>query len=117
MGEVNLGGTPMLVMPVTQSAGINTPQGSATNPLYVAGATSGGAVRTPAYIRATASSSVAAGTKSASFTNVGSTDATVLTTTLSPNQSIKFSVDGADTLAAIAYTASATAILAIATVT
>jgi hypothetical protein len=97
--------------------GTNAVPVSATNPLPVSLASGGGTARTAALSALTTSAgSVAAGAKSATFINKGTTDATVAGGPLSPGASVTFAVDGADTLAAIAYTASATAILQIATV-
>jgi len=82
--------------------------GTAASPLYVAAGTSGGAARTPAYSRVTDAATIAAGAKSVTIKNVGGADGTVLTVALPVGESITFSVDGADTLAAIAYVATGT---------
>lgn len=92
------------------------PLGTAANPLAISAAIAGSVARTAAFSTVTASGNVAAGAKSASFYNSGTTAATVAGGSLPAGQSVRFSVDGVDTLSAIAYTASATAILQIATV-
>lgn len=80
--------------------------------------TGGGTERTAALgALLTSAGTVAAGAKSVTFFNSGSADATVAGGPLAPNRGVTFSVDGADTLGAIDYTASATATLQIAKVT
>ena len=64
-----------------------------------------------------AGGSVAAGTTKAYFQNIGTTDAVVLGSALEPGISIPFEAPEGKTNPAIAYTASATAILKIVTVT
>ena len=73
-------------------------------------------VRTAAFLTVTAAGNVAAGAKTVSFLNIGTTAATVAGGSLPQGQGVTFNTQGADTLSAIAYTASATAILQIATV-
>lgn len=82
------------------------PIGTTASPLPVSAA--GGTARTPAYSRVTDAATIAAGAKSVTIKNVGDAAGTVLTVSLPPGESIKFSVDGADTLAAIAYVATGT---------
>lgn len=59
---------------------------------------------------------VAAGAQEVGFRNTGTTNATVAGGTLAPSEYVSFSTHGNDTLGAIAYIASATAILTIASV-
>ena len=75
-----------------------------------------GVARTSAFVSATASGNVAAGAKSVSFLANGTAAPTVAGTVLPVGYSLTFSVDGNDTLAAIAYIASASASLLITTV-
>ena len=82
--------------------------------------------KTPSLDRQTANGTVAAGAFSVSFANVGTADAgiggdntgppVVAGTVLAPGETVTFSGSGKDTLAAIDYQASATAILLIAEV-
>jgi len=80
----------------------------ASTPVPVSLVSAGGTARTPAYSRVTDAATIAAGAKSVTIKNVGSADGTVLTVTLPIGESVSFSVDGADTLAAIAYVATGT---------
>lgn len=75
-----------------------------------------GTARTASLTIATTSGTVAAGAKKIAFLNTGTAPATVAGGALSAGQSVAFAVDGNDTLAAIAYVASATASLAISAV-
>ena len=80
--------------------------------------------KTPSLSRETANNTVAAGAFSVSFANVGTADAGIggdnsvptAGTVLAPGETVTFSGSGKDTLAAIDYQASATAILLIAEV-
>jgi len=80
--------------------------------------------KTPSLDRQTANGTVAAGAFSVSFANVGTADAGIggdnsvptAGTVLAPGETVTFSGSGKDTLAAIDYQASATAILLIAEV-
>lgn len=82
--------------------------------------------KAPRLIRETANGTVAAGAFSVSFANVGTSDVgiggdntgppVVAGTVLAPGETVTFSGSGKDTLAAIDYQASATAILLIAEV-
>ena len=73
-------------------------------------------VRTAAFATFTAAGNVAAGAKTVSFFNSGTTAATVAGGSLPQGQGVTFNTQDSDTLGAIAYVASATAILQIATV-
>ena len=73
-------------------------------------------VRTAAFSTVTAGGTVAAGAKQVSFFNSGTTAATVAGGSLPQGQGVTFNTQGSDTLSAITYVASATAILQIATV-
>jgi len=80
--------------------------------------------KAPRLIRETANGTVSAGAFSVSFANVGTADAGIggdnsvptAGTVLAPGETVTFSGSGKDTLAAIDYQASATAILLIAEV-
>ena len=80
--------------------------------------------KAPRLIRETANGTVSAGAFSVSFANVGTSDAGIggdnsvptAGTVLAPGETVTFSGSGKDTLAAIDYQASATAILLIAEV-
>lgn len=74
-------------------------------------------VRTPTLTRAIAAGSVAAGAKSVSVYNAGTTAGIWLGASIQPGEQFSYDAgDQGDTLAAFAYTASATAILVITTV-
>lgn len=74
-----------------------------------------GVTRNPELLRVTVSGSTPAGVYSVSFANVGTTDATVKTRRLKPGETVGFTGGGMNNkLAAIPYTASATAELLIA---
>lgn len=74
-------------------------------------------VRTPTYIQATAAGAVAAGARSVSVYNSGTTAGVWLGTAIAPGVQMSFSVSNqGDTLGAFAYTASATATLEITTI-
>ena len=73
-------------------------------------------IRTAAFSTVTAGGTVAAGAKTVSFFNSGTTAATIAGGSLPQGQGVTFNTQGSDTLSAITYVASATAILQIATV-
>lgn len=74
-------------------------------------------VRTPTYIQAVAAGTVAAGARSVSVYNSGTTSGVWLGTPIAPGVQLSFSAGGEDdTLSAFAYTASATATLEITTI-
>jgi hypothetical protein len=68
-----------------------------------------GAARTPSMITETSAGTVAAGALSVSFANIGTASATVAGGAPPKGYSVTFDAPKGDTLAAIAYTASATA--------
>lgn len=73
--------------------------------------------RTPSYIQATAAGVIAAGARSVSVYNSGTTSGTWLGTAIQPGVQLNFDAGGEDdVLAAFVYTASATATLEIATI-
>jgi len=72
-----------------------------------------GAARTPSMSTETTAGTVAAGALSVSFANIGTASATVAGGALPQGYSVTFDAPKGDTLAAIAYTASATATLLI----
>jgi hypothetical protein len=83
--------------------------GDGTYSFAVAQSTSvGGTARTPSYTRVSDAATIAAGAKSVTIANVGSAAGTVLTVSLGVGEKVSFSVDGADTLGAIAYVATGT---------
>jgi hypothetical protein len=74
-------------------------------------------VRTPSLTRAVAAGSVAAGARSVSVYNAGTTAGTWLGASIEPGEQFSYDAGGQnDTLSAFAYTASATAILVITTI-
>jgi hypothetical protein len=89
---------------------------AATDPALVVTQSPNGTARTASLAQVTSSGTVSAGAQSVTFANVGTANATVAGGALAPNQTVSFSVNYPDTLAAITYTASATAILNIAKV-
>lgn len=76
-----------------------------------------GSVETPAILNTTSAGSVAAGVFSVSFYNKGTTDATILGAPLVPGATLELCAKTGNTLAAIAYVASATSELQIITTT
>lgn len=74
-------------------------------------------VRTPSLLRAVAAGTVAAGARSVSVFNAGTTNGVWLGATIKPGEQFNYDAGGqGDTLGAFAYTASATAELVIATI-
>jgi hypothetical protein len=85
---------------------------SRSNPLPVAViAAASAVVRTASMLRSTTSGAIAAGAKSVSFVNTGSANATVAGAVLKPTEAVRFTTEGSDTLAAIAYNATGTELL------
>lgn len=89
---------------------------AASDPALVVTQSPNGTSRTASLTQVTSSGTVSAGAQSVTFANVGTANATVSGGTLAPNQTVSFSVNYPDTIGAITYTASATAILNIAKV-
>ena len=67
-----------------------------------------GTERTPGYDLVTDAATIAAGAKSVTIENVGGADGTVQTKSFPVGRKVSWSVDGADTLGAIAYVATGT---------
>lgn len=96
-----------MAAPVNLRHGDDTPVNDAA-PLAVKLASGGSTARTPSYSRVTDAATIAAGAKSVTISNVGIAAGTVMTVSLPVGESVSFSVDGADTLASIAYVATGT---------
>lgn len=73
-------------------------------------------VRTPSLTRVVAAGTVAAGARSVSVYNAGTTAGTWLGAAIEPGEQFAYDAGGNDVLSAFAYTASATAILVITTI-
>jgi hypothetical protein len=111
--DAELRAAPIAVTGTIATGGLTDAQLRAT-PLSVA---STGVVRTALLQSGVVTAgTVAAGAYEVGFSNDGTTNATVAGGALAPGRSVSFVTHGNDTLAAIAYTASATSALTIASV-